>query len=109
MTLSVAEGSPAAPWAAKPVPEHGAPSAGFVIPNGRRGRTASPHAQGREAYPMFIGIDVAKERLGIHLRPGGEAFTVSRDSEGVEALAARLLELKPVLVVLEATGGFEVV
>ena len=58
---------------------------------------------------MFIGIDVAKDRLDVHLRPGGEAFTVSRDSEGVEALAARLLELKPVLVVLEATGGFEVV
>jgi transposase len=58
---------------------------------------------------MFIGIDVAKDRLDVHLRPGGEAFTVARDSEGVEALAARLLELKPVLVVLEATGGFEVV
>jgi len=27
---AVAEGSPVAPGAAKPVPEHGAPSAGFV-------------------------------------------------------------------------------
>ena len=58
---------------------------------------------------MFVGIDVAKDRLDVHLRPGGEAFTVSRDSEGVEALAARLLELKPTLVALEATGGFETV
>jgi transposase len=58
---------------------------------------------------MFIGIDVAKDRLDVHLRPGGEAFTVGRDSEGVERLATRLLELKPVLVALEATGGFETV
>src|SRR5688572_1506313 len=109
MAPAVAEGSPAAPGAAKPVPEHGAPSAGFVIPNGRRGRIASPHAQGRETDPMFIGIDVAKDRLDVHLRPAGEAFTVARDSEGIEALAARLLDLKPVLIVLEATGGFETV
>jgi transposase len=58
---------------------------------------------------MFIGIDVAKDRLDVHLRPGGEAFTIARDGEGVEALSAQLLELKPVLVVLEATGGFKTV
>src|SRR5437763_16242403 len=108
VTIAVAEGSPAAPRAVEPVPEHGAPSAGFVIPNGRRGRTASPHAQGREP-PMFVGIDVAKDRLDVHLRPGGEAFTLGRDSEGIEALAARLLTLHPALIVLEATGGFETV
>lgn len=58
---------------------------------------------------MFVGIDVSKDRLDVHLRPSGEAFTVSRDSEGVDALAARLLELEPELVVLEATGGFETI
>lgn len=58
---------------------------------------------------MFVGIDVAKDRLDVHLRPGGEAFTVTRDSEGVEALGTRLLELKPTLIALEATGGFETV
>jgi transposase len=58
---------------------------------------------------MFVGIDVSKDRLDVHLRPSGEAFAVARDSEGVEALAARLLQLNPELVVLEATGGFETV
>jgi transposase len=58
---------------------------------------------------MFVGIDVAKDRLDVHLRPDGEVFTVARDGEGIEALAIRLLALKPVLVVLEATGGFETV
>jgi transposase len=58
---------------------------------------------------MFVGIDVAKDRLDVHLRPAGEAFTVARDGEGIEALATRLLARKPELVVLEATGGFETV
>ena len=55
----------------------------------------------------FIGIDVAKDRLDVHIRPSGEAFAVARDSEGLVALGARLGELRPGLVVLEATGGFE--
>jgi transposase len=58
---------------------------------------------------MFVGIDVAKDRLDVHLRPAGEAFTVAHDGEGIEALATRLLARKPELVVLEATGGFETV
>jgi transposase len=58
---------------------------------------------------MFVGIDVAKDRLDVHLRPGGEFFTLARDGEGIEALATRLAMLKPKLIVLEATGGFETV
>jgi transposase len=58
---------------------------------------------------MFVGIDVSKDRLDVHLRPSGKAFAVPRDSEGVEALIVRLQELGPELVVLEATGGFETV
>lgn len=57
---------------------------------------------------MFVGIDVAKDRLDVHIRPSGEVFTVARDGEGLSALTARLSELAPQLVVLEATGGFEV-
>jgi transposase len=56
---------------------------------------------------MFVGIDVAKDRLDVHLRPSGEAFAVARDGPGVERLAERLAGLGPALVVLEATGGFE--
>jgi transposase len=56
---------------------------------------------------VFIGIDVAKDRLDVHVRPSGEAFAVARDGEGVAALAERLRALKPALVVSEATGGFE--
>jgi transposase len=58
---------------------------------------------------MFIGIDVSKARLDVYVRPGGESFAVNRDSEGIEALIARVSALGPSLVVLEATGGFETV
>ena len=38
----------------------------------------------------------------------GEAFAVSRDGAGITALVDRLTPISPVLVVLEATGGFEI-
>jgi len=56
----------------------------------------------------YVGIDVAKDRLDVHLRPSGEAFAVARDGEGLAELAKRLRVLAPALVVLEATGGIEV-
>jgi transposase len=56
---------------------------------------------------MFVGIDVSKDRLDVHVRPSGEAFAVPRDGAGLEQLAAKLRGLAPDLVVLEATGGFE--
>ena len=57
---------------------------------------------------VYVGIDVAKDRLDVHLRPSGEAFAVARDGKGLEELTARLGGLGVALVVLEATGGFEV-
>jgi transposase len=61
---------------------------------------------------MFVGIDVSKDRLDVHLRPGGESgesFAVARDGEGLARLIDRLSGLVPRLIVLEATGGFETV
>ncbi len=58
--------------------------------------------------PVFAGIDVAKDRLDVHLRPSRQSFAVPRDGPGLEQLAAALRGRSPALVVLEATGGFEV-
>jgi transposase len=55
----------------------------------------------------FIGIDVSKHRLDVHVLPSDDAFAVARDGEGLAALVERLGKLDPHLVVLEATGGFE--
>jgi transposase len=57
---------------------------------------------------MFVGIDVSKDRLDVHLRPSAETFQVARDGQGLEQLMARLTTVAPELVVLEATGGFEI-
>lgn len=57
---------------------------------------------------IFVGIDVAKDRLDLHVLPSGESFAVARDSDALEALVERLRALDPGLIVLEATGGFEI-
>ena len=58
---------------------------------------------------FFIGIDVAKDRLDVALRPCGEAFTVARSAEGLDDLVSRLTPLRPQVVAIEATGGYEAV
>jgi len=57
----------------------------------------------------FVGIDVAKDRLDVHVRPSQESFAVARDGEALAALVAQLRALAPALVVMEATGGYETV
>ena len=57
---------------------------------------------------LFVGIDVAKHRLDVHVRPSGESFAVPYDEDGVTTLVDRLVALAPELVVLEATGGMEI-
>lgn len=58
---------------------------------------------------IVVGIDVSKDRLDVHVLPAGEAFVVSRDSDGLEALIKRLRPLGARVVAVEATGGFETV
>jgi transposase len=56
---------------------------------------------------MLVGIDVAKAELVVAVRPSGERWTVSNDEHGIRALVERLRATPPDLVVLEATGGYE--
>jgi len=60
------------------------------------------------ATPSFIGIDISKDRLDVHVVPSGWTFTARRDDKGLEQLVGDLRQLAPTLVVLEATGGFEI-
>jgi len=55
----------------------------------------------------FVGIDVAKAELVIHARPSDEHWSVSNDEAGIEQLTKHLLTLQPERIVLEATGGYE--
>jgi len=58
---------------------------------------------------VIVGIDVAKDKLDIGVRPSGERFVVSRAEAGLDELKNRLRELGPAIVGLEATGGYETV
>lgn len=58
---------------------------------------------------VFVGIDVSKDRLDVHVSPSGQAFAVARDGKGLHELVERLRGVKPSLVAVEATGGFETV
>lgn len=57
--------------------------------------------------PVFVGIDVAKKHLDVAVRPSGEVFQVANDATGLHHLAQRLHLLQPRLIVLEASGGYE--
>lgn len=56
---------------------------------------------------MFVGVDVAKAELVVSVLPSGERFTVTNDDRGVRTLLERLRVEVPTLIVLEATGGYE--
>src|SRR5262249_7245110 len=88
---AVAGGRPSHPGALKPVPQHGSPPAVPSNPNSRLGRRASPVAQGGvKMEAIYVGVDVSKDRLGIAVRPSGEAFVVTRDGKGWNELIERL-------------------
>ena len=57
---------------------------------------------------VFIGIDVARDKLDVFVRPAGEQWQVANTETGISALVPQLRALSPTLIVLEATGGLEV-
>lgn len=58
---------------------------------------------------ITVGIDVAKDRLDVAVRPSGESFVVARNSAGIGELASKLAAMAPRVIAIEATGGFETV
>lgn len=57
--------------------------------------------------PVYVGIDVGKTELTIALTTG-EHWTSATTASALRALARRLATHQPQLIVLEATGGYEV-
>jgi transposase len=68
---------------------------------------STPRAVQRNEAEVFVGIDVAKAHLDVGLVPGGETWRVDHDEAGIATLVARLVAARPTLVLLEATGGYE--
>lgn len=57
--------------------------------------------------PVFVGIDVSKDRLDVALRPMSDHWAVANQDSDIATLVARLRRHAPTLIVLEATGGLE--
>ena len=60
-----------------------------------------------ETKKVWIGVDVAKETLEIHVRPTEEHWQTKTALKDLKKLAKKLKALNPHGVVLEATGGWE--
>lgn len=58
--------------------------------------------------PCFIGIDVGKTQLDIAVHPSGVTWTSATTASALRTLARRLTTLAPQVIVLEATGGYEI-
>lgn len=56
---------------------------------------------------IVVGIDVASDMLEVFIDPSGERLEVPNRRKELRRLAARLKKLGTVLVVMEATGGYE--
>jgi transposase len=56
---------------------------------------------------QWVGIDVSKRTLDVHIRPQGMSFQVSNDESGITELLKQLEGFSIGLIVLEATGGFQ--
>jgi transposase len=63
---------------------------------------------------VYAGVDVSKDQLDVCVRRGDpqshdedDVFVVTHAAAGIDILVSRLVEEGSVLVILEATGGFE--
>ena len=61
------------------------------------------------SHGSFVGIDVSKDHLDVHVRPGNQRQSLPYDETGLQDLIQFLESVQPSieLIVLEATGGLE--
>jgi transposase len=67
----------------------------------------TPTPGGGHGQPVYVGIDVAKEKLDL-ARSGSDAVeTCPNDAAGITRVVRALAPLRPAVVVVESTGGLE--
>ncbi len=57
---------------------------------------------------IYVGIDVSKAQLDIAVRPTQDQWSCPNSNAGIARLTKRLKRLGAQLIVLEATGGYEI-
>ena len=63
--------------------------------------------QSLSSGPIFIGIDVAKAKLDLARSDDPRILTVENNLDGIRQILETLGDLKPAVIVVEATGGLE--
>ena len=61
-----------------------------------------------ETPQPFVGIDVSSQRLDVDSLPASHYFSEPNTEDGIASLVLRLRKLNPQIVLLEATGGYEI-
>ena len=61
-----------------------------------------------ETCQPFVGIDVSSQRLDVDTVPLSQPFCEPNNEDGIASLVGRLKPLNPQIVLLEATGGYEI-
>ncbi|MDP6494531.1 MAG: IS110 family transposase [Dehalococcoidia bacterium] len=56
---------------------------------------------------VYVGVDVSKSHLDVAVRPAGDTWRVNNDQADIDKLTRCLGKLGPDLVVMEATGSYE--
>ena len=57
---------------------------------------------------IFVGLDISKDAVDVHVPPTGECFVAGTDEAALATVVQRVQAMAPTLVVLEATGGYEI-
>lgn len=60
-----------------------------------------------QTVEIFVGIDVSKTWLDIAVYASDLVWRVGNEEQGIASLVKRLKEMQATLIVLEATGGYE--
>lgn len=56
---------------------------------------------------LYVGIDVSKRWLEVWVHGGAESCKIGNDPDGFRSLIEQMKAIQPVLIVFEATGGYE--
>lgn len=56
---------------------------------------------------IFVGVDVAKDSLEIYLPTAKQNMSVENSVESINDLCLQLKKKRKLMVVMEATGGYE--
>ena len=62
--------------------------------------------EARSAQVVYVGIDVCKDRLDVHLHPLGRRLSVANGRDGIKRLRRELARHQVALVVMEATAKY---